>query len=85
LTLLLPIYAIATFERRSSIEVSRSAALYHSKSKALEHFNRQLDDELNKESIQWAEILKILWQCENFFENENREWLRMMNEAEWFI
>ena len=85
LTLLFPIFAIGTRTLRSSIEVSRSAALYQSKSSALEHFNVRLNEELTKNIIQWAEILKILWQCENFFENENREWLRMMNEAEWFI
>jgi len=85
LTLLFPIFAISARTLRSSIEVSRSAALYQSKSKALEHFNVRLDEELSKDITQWAEILKILWQCENFFENENREWLRMMNEAEWFI
>jgi hypothetical protein len=85
LTLLFPIFAIGARTLRSSIEVSRSDALYQSKSRALEHFNMRLDEELLKEFIQWGEILKILWQCENFFENENREWLRMMNEAEWFI
>jgi hypothetical protein len=85
LTLLFPIFAIAARTLRSSIEVSRSAALYRSKSKALEHFNLQLNEEFTKDTIQWPEILKILWQCENFFENENQEWLRMMSEAEWFI
>jgi len=85
LTLLFPIFAIGARTLRSSIEVSRSDALYQSKSMALEHFNLRLDEELLKEFIQWGEILKILWQCENFFEDENREWLRMMNEAEWFI
>jgi hypothetical protein len=85
LTLLFPIFAIGARTLRSSIEVSRSAALYQSKSKALEHFDVQLNEEIAKEPIQWPDILKILWQCENFFENENREWLRMMNDAEWFI
>ena len=85
LTLLLPIFAIGVRTLRSSVEVSRSAALYQSKSKALEHFNLQLNEEFTKDTIQWPDILKILWQCENFFENENQEWLRMMNEAEWFI
>ena len=85
LTLLFPIFAIGARTLRSSIEVSRSDSLYQSKSRALEHFNLRLDEELLKEFFQWGEILKILWQCENFFENENREWLRMMNEAEWFI
>ena len=85
LTLLFPIFAIGARTLRSSIEVSRSAALYQSKSKALENFNLQLNEELAKETIQWPDILKILWQCENFFENENQEWLRIMTEAEWFI
>jgi hypothetical protein len=85
LTLLLPIFAISARTLRSSVEVSRSAALYHSKRRALEHFKVRLDEELNKDTIQWAEILKILWQCENFFDYENREWLRMMKDAEWFI
>jgi hypothetical protein len=85
LTLLFPIFAIGARTLRSSIEVSRSAALYQSKRKALEHFDVQLNEEFSKESIRWPDILKILWECENFFENENQEWLRMMNEAEWFI
>jgi hypothetical protein len=85
LTLLFPIFAIGARTLRSSIEVSRSAALYQSKCNALENFNVRLDEELGKNIIQWSEILKILWQCENFFENENQEWLRMLNEAEWFI
>jgi hypothetical protein len=85
LILLFPIYAISTRTLRSSIEFSRSSALYLSKSKALERLNRQLNEETTKETTQWEEILKILWQCENFFENENREWLRIMNDAEWFI
>jgi hypothetical protein len=85
LTLLFPIFAIGVRTLRSSIEVSRSAALFQSKRNALENFNLQLNEELSKETIQWSDILKILWQCENFFENENQEWLRIMNDAEWFI
>jgi len=84
-TLVLPIFSIGVRTLRSSIEVSRSATLFHAKGKALEHFNVRLTEELSKKSIQWVEILKILWQCENFFENENREWLRMMRDAEWFL
>jgi hypothetical protein len=85
LTITLPILAIGVRTCRSSIEVSRSAALFQAKRKALEHFNIRLQDELTQKTIQWAEILKILWQCENFFENENHEWLRIMKDAEWFL
>lgn len=35
--------------------------------------------------VNWPEILKIIGECENFFESENREWLRIMNYAGWFI
>lgn len=85
LTLMLPILALSSRTLRSSIEVSRSAALFRAKSNALIAFNNQLGEELSRENIRWDGILKILWECENFFENENREWLRMMHEAEWFI
>jgi hypothetical protein len=85
LTLVFPIFAIGTRTLRSSIEVSRSAVLFRAKAQALERFSKQLDDELRQNTVQWAKIITILWQCEGFFENENREWLRMMSEAEWFL
>ena len=85
LTLVFPIFAIGTRTLRSSIEVSRSAVLFRTKAQALERFRRQLDEELSQNTVQWAKIITILWQCEDFFENENREWLRMMSEAEWFL
>jgi len=85
LTLMLPILALSSRTFRSSIEVSRSAALFRAKSNALIAFNNQLGDEVARKTIHGDGILKILWECENFFENENREWLRIMHEAEWFI
>jgi hypothetical protein len=33
----------------------------------------RVDEELTSDIIQWPEILNVLWQGENFFENENRE------------
>jgi hypothetical protein len=68
-----PNFFIGVRTLRFSIEVSRCAALFHAKGTVREHFNARLTEELRKKSIQRAEILKILWQCENFFENENRE------------
>jgi hypothetical protein len=31
-----------------------------------------------------ATIFRLLWQCERIMDNEHREWLRLMIEAEWF-
>ena len=85
LTLILPVFAIGARTMISSIEVSRSATLFHAKCIALENFNVRLSEELSRDTIQWVEIMKILWQCEYFFEIENREWLRIMNDAVWFL
>jgi hypothetical protein len=85
LTILFPVFAIGARTLRSSVEVSRSAAFFQAKAHALENFKTKLDEELAKESKQWAQILKLMWQCENFFECENREWLRMMSAAEYFL
>ena len=85
LTLMFPIFAIGVRTLRSSVEVSRSASLFRAKAQALEHFKTRLDEELAQNAVPWAKILSILWECENFFENENQEWLRMLSEAEWFL
>ena len=84
-TLVLPILSIGVRTLRSSVEVSHSAGLFHAKGKTLKIQNDRITEELTKNTVQWEVILKILWQCEDFFENENREWLRIMQEAEWKI
>jgi hypothetical protein len=85
ITLFLPSLGIAVRTFRSSIEVSRSASLFNAKCKALKEFDKRLTEERDKKEINWLEILKIMWESENFFENENREWLRIMHDAEWFL
>jgi hypothetical protein len=85
ITLILPSVGVAARTWRSSIEVSRNASLFSAKYKALKQFDMRLTEERAKENVNWEEILKIMWECENFFENENREWLRIMHDAEWFL
>lgn len=85
LTLLLPIVSLTFRTLRSSNEVARSASLFRSKRNALKEFEIRLSEETKKNERPWSKILNIVWECENHLEKENREWLRIMSEAEWFI
>lgn len=84
-TLLLPSIGIAARTMRSSIEVSRNASLSSAKCRALQQFSIRLSEEQALETVNWQKILSIMWECENFLESENREWLRIMHDAEWFL
>jgi len=81
----LPIIAFAVRTLRSSTEVARSASLYRVKRNVLEDFRNRFFIETERSPRNWEEIVKILWECENHLEEANREWLRIMNEAEWFV
>jgi hypothetical protein len=81
----LPILAFAVRTLRSSTEVGRSASLYRAKRNALEDFRNRLFIGTERDPRNWEEIIKILWECENHLEEVNREWVRLMNEAEWFV
>ena len=84
-TLLIPIVALTFRTLRSSNEVARSASLFRSKRNALKEFEIRLHEETKKNEYSLSKILNIIWECENHLEKENREWLRIMNDAEWFI
>ena len=81
----LPIFAFAVRTLRSSTEVARSASLYRAKRNALVDFRNRLIMEIERNPRNWEDIVKILWECENHLEEVNREWLRIMNGAEWFV
>jgi hypothetical protein len=85
LTLVLPSIGVASKTLRSSVEVARNASLFSAKCRALRQFEMRLQAERAKEVMNWREILNIMWESENFFESENREWLRIMHDAEWFL
>jgi len=81
----LPIMAFAVRTLRSSTEVARTASLFRAKRNALEAFRDRLVLEIERNPRNWEEIVKILWECENHLEEANREWVRIMKEAEWFV
>jgi len=85
LTLILPSIGVAFRTWRSSIEISRNSTLFSAKYRALKQFDIRLAEERAKEIVNWEKILKIMWECENFFESENKEWLRIMHDAEWYL
>jgi len=85
ITLILPSLGVAFRTWRSSIEVSRNASLFGAKHTALTQFEIRLSEERSKTDVNWEEVLKIMWECENFLEGENKEWLRIMHDAEWFL
>jgi len=85
LTLILPGIGVAFRTWRSSTEIARNSSLFSAKCRALKQFDTRLAEERAHEIVSWEKILKIMWECENFFENENREWLRIMHDAEWYL
>jgi hypothetical protein len=83
--LTLPIFGFAVRTVRSSSEIARSASLYRAKRNSLVDFRNHLIIELGRVPCNWEEIVKILWECENYLEEVNREWLRIMQESYWHI
>jgi hypothetical protein len=81
----LPVFIFAVRTLRSSTEVARSASLYRAKRNALVDFRNRLSTEFEHVPINWDVIIKILWECENHLEEVNREWFRIMKEAEWTV
>lgn len=83
--LFLPVIVFGIRTLRSSTEVARSASLYRANRNALEDFKNRLVVENSREPPDWEEMVKILWECENHLTRVNREWVRIMKEAEWFL
>jgi hypothetical protein len=76
---------VASFRTwRSSTEVGRNAVFFRAKYLALQDFSRRMKDEIERKSPDVIAVMKLLWECENFLEEENHEWLRIMIEAEKF-
>jgi hypothetical protein len=81
----LPIIAFAVRTWRSSSEVARSASLFRAKRNSLVEFRNLLDIEKEKDPRNWDEMVKTVWECENSLVEVNREWIRTLKEAEWFV
>jgi len=66
-------------------QTMRIVTLYHAKSRALTQLREQFNDLSLHPEENWTDILKLMRQCENYFETEYREWLILVHEADWFI
>jgi hypothetical protein len=69
---------------RSAHEYARNAMRYEAKLLALRHFEKRLVRKGAKQELDVHRIFHALWCCEQIFEFEHREWLRLMLEAEWY-
>lgn len=79
-----PVIGTGVRTYRMAYEFARSASLFQAKLAALDHFKQALQHDLAAPAQDASAVLRRLWQCENFFEREHHEWLRLMLEAEWF-
>lgn len=63
----------------------RVIPLFQAKQQALIRYRENIDQYSTDPVRNWPEILKVMRQCENFFEEELREWLVLVHEADWYI
>lgn len=70
---------------RSAFEYSRNTARFRAKYRALEQLVSKIETELgSRHGIEPEEVVRDMWKGELILEQEHREWLRLMKEAEWF-
>jgi hypothetical protein len=75
---ILPFVGTAIRSYRLSNEISRGINLFKAKYIALNSLDVRLSDLCNNIDSNFEEIMKIIWECENFLELEHREWLVLM-------
>jgi hypothetical protein len=81
----LPVLGSCVRLLRSAFEYSRNTVRFRAKYRALEQLISKLDVALGpSESFHAEQIIRYMWKGELLLENEHREWLRLMKEAEWF-
>ncbi|MEI6787340.1 MAG: hypothetical protein WCL49_02560 [bacterium] len=80
----LPVAGTCVRTLRSALELGRSASLFHAKYSALQNLLARLQSELETDPVRSVEVMNSMAACEDFLEAEQREWLRLMREAEWF-
>lgn len=81
----IPVIGAGIRTLRSTHEYARSAAIYRSKQKALEKMDDKLEQKIHQAKLDAAQVLNLLWRCEELLRAEHREWLRLMLETEWFM
>jgi hypothetical protein len=80
----LPVAGACVRTVRGARELGRSAALFRAKFAALQDLLRHLQNALAVVPVSSGAVLHNMAACEDFLEAEQREWLRLMHEAEWF-
>lgn len=69
---------------RFARESARTGSLYQAKATALRRLSEGLKEMEPFSTADPQAVLGQLWLCERFLEAEQREWLRLMLEAEWY-
>ena len=81
----LPVVGSGVRLLRSAFEYSRNTARFRAKYRALEQLISKVEVALGQgNQFHAEEIVRYMWKGELLLENEHREWLRLMKEAEWF-
>lgn len=78
---IIPIVGLGIRVWLGAFEPHRSANLYHSKYNALMEIKESFNNSKNDPVV----LSKQVSRSELFFENEHREWLRLMLETEWIV
>ena len=84
LAMALPVVGACVRTVRVARELGRSAALFRAKHTALHNLLRHMLHTLDAIPLRSGEVMCSIAACEKFLEAEQREWLRLMREAEWF-
>ena len=81
----LPVLGSGVRLLRSAFEYSRNTARFRAKYRALEQLISKVEVALGQgDEFRAEDIVRYMWKGELLLENEHREWLRLMKEAEWF-
>lgn len=85
LAITLPFLGVAVRSLRLSSEVSRGVILFKAKYTALSSLDMRLEALAGKADINCDGIFKTIWECEDFLEAEHREWLLLVENAEYLM
>jgi hypothetical protein len=80
----LPVIGAGVRTYRQAHEYGRSAAIFHAKANAMDEYEKRLGVLKMTSPDDAPELLRLMIDCEDFLEAEQREWLRLMLELEWF-
>lgn len=77
----LPVLGVGIRTWTTALEHARSASLFAAKNRALLHEHKHIE----QHKSDFNAIMHRIAHIEHFLENEHREWLRLLLDAEWFL